>query len=193
MIRLRGSVQFSQHTCLSNRESKSNEGIFFPATVQCKCVGWGYWSCVCGATFLWRKLDGCKISRFLQHNMPQLLDQLTQQQREDLIFQQDGAPPHFTKDVRQWWPKNYPICIGRGGTVAWPPMSPDLTPLEFYVWGYMKSEVYKTVVGDENDLRNRIVEAANKVKNKLSFQVNVRAVRKRARAFVRENGGQFIT
>ena len=101
------------------------------------------------------------------------------------------APPHFTNDVRQWLTENYPIWIGRGGTVAWPPRSPDLTPLDFYVWGYMKSEVYKTVVRDENYLRNRIIEAANKVRNELTFNVSVRAIRKRARACVRENGGQF--
>lgn len=144
-----------------------------------------------GPHFFEGNLTGVKYLDFLQHNLPQLLDQLTQQQREELIFQQDGAPPHFTNDVRQWLTENYPIWIGRGGTVAWPPRSPDLTPLDFYVWGYMKSEVYKTVVRDENDLRNRIIEAANKVRNELTFNVSVRAIRKRARACVRENGGQF--
>jgi len=33
--------------------------------------------------------------------------------------------------------------IGRGSTINWPPRSPDLTPLEFYLWGLMKSEVYR--------------------------------------------------
>ena len=31
--------------------------------------------------------------------------------------------------------------IGHGGHVQWPPRSPDLTPLDFCLWGWMKSEV----------------------------------------------------
>lgn len=136
-------------------------------------------------------LTGEKYLDFLQHNLPQLLDQLSQQQREDLIFQHDGAPPHYTNDVRIWLTENYPTWIGRGGTVAWPPRSPDLSPLDFFVWGYMKSEVYKTIVHNEEDLRNRITAAANKVREQLSNKVTVAAMRKRARACIRENGAQF--
>ena len=33
--------------------------------------------------------------------------------------------------------------IGRGSTINWPPRYPDLTPLEFCLWGLMKSEVYR--------------------------------------------------
>jgi len=31
--------------------------------------------------------------------------------------------------------------IGRGGMIAWPPLSPDLTHLDFSVWGYNKDKV----------------------------------------------------
>ena len=26
--------------------------------------------------------------------------------------------------------------------IAWPPRSPDMTPLDFFLWGYIKSKVY---------------------------------------------------
>jgi hypothetical protein len=32
--------------------------------------------------------------------------------------------------------------IGRGSTINWPPRSPDLTPLDFCLWAWIKSEVY---------------------------------------------------
>lgn len=36
--------------------------------------------------------------------------------------------------------QEYPICwIGRGGPVLWPPRSPDLTHLDFFLWGYLKN------------------------------------------------------
>ena len=32
--------------------------------------------------------------------------------------------------------------IGRGGPIPWPPRSPDLSPLDFFLWGYIKNIVY---------------------------------------------------
>lgn len=66
----------------------------------------------------------------------------------DFIYQQDGAPPHFHLDVRDFLNtrlKNR--WIGRGGDddekfLSWPPRSPDLTPCDFFVWGYVKDEVF---------------------------------------------------
>lgn len=55
----------------------------------------------------------------------------------------------------------------------------------------MKEEVYATPVDTEEDLRQRIEAAAQTVRNKLSFSVTVRAMRKRARACIRNGGRQF--
>ena len=39
---------------------------------------------------------------------------------------------------------------GRGGPLEWPARSPDLTPMDFWLWGYLKEKVCahnpKTVV-----------------------------------------------
>ena len=32
--------------------------------------------------------------------------------------------------------------IRRGGPIPWPRRSPDLSPLEFFLWGYIKNIVY---------------------------------------------------
>jgi hypothetical protein len=34
-------------------------------------------------------------------------------------------------------------CIGQRGATEYPPQSPDLTPLDFYLWGTLKDEVYR--------------------------------------------------
>ena len=39
--------------------------------------------------------------------------------------------------------------IGGGGPIVWPAPSPDLTPLDYSLWGYTKSSVYKTPVNSE--------------------------------------------
>lgn len=92
----------------------------------------------------------------MSHNLPQLLDQLSQQQSEEIIFQHDGAPsPHHILPMTD----NYPRRIGRGGTI-WLG-HPDLNTLDYFVWGFMKREVDKTIIRNEENLRNQVVDAAN--------------------------------
>lgn len=47
--------------------------------------------------------------------------------------------------------------MGRGSeNLPWPPNSPDLTPCDFFLWGYVKSLVYRTQPADLAELRIRI-------------------------------------
>lgn len=86
------------------------------------------------------------------------------QGQRNIIFQQDGAPPHWALAVRDWLDRKFPgRWIGRGGPIPWPPRSPDLTPLDFFLWGYIKDCVYKTPVIDLPGLKSRIVEAIGTV------------------------------
>jgi hypothetical protein len=36
--------------------------------------------------------------------------------------------------------------VGRDGPIPWPPLSSDITPLDFLLWGYVKDIVYRTPV-----------------------------------------------
>jgi len=64
-----------------------------------------------------------------------------------MYFQHDGAPPHYTIRVRELLNELFPNrWLGRDGPVTWPPRSPDLTPLDYYLWGHMKTLVYETKV-----------------------------------------------
>jgi hypothetical protein len=51
------------------------------------------------------------------------------------------------------------VFISRGGPTAWHPRSPDLTPLDFFTWGFIKDVVCRRNVRDLADLRQRIIEA----------------------------------
>jgi len=64
-----------------------------------------------------------------------------------MCYQHDGVPPHFSQIVRQYLNHKFPNqWIGRGGAQNWPPQSPDLNPLDYHVWGYMKAMVYAHMV-----------------------------------------------
>lgn len=77
-----------------------------------------------------------------------------------MLFQQDGAPPHFCRAVRQYLDEQYPDrWIGRAGPIQWPPRSPDLTPLDYFLWGYIKEIVYQHPLQEEEECRRRIIAA----------------------------------
>ena len=89
--------------------------------------------------------------------------QLEQYQPRD-TFQQDGAPPHWGLEVYQFLNDTFPESwIGRDGLIPSQPRSPDITPLDFFLWGYVKNIVYRTTVRDVGDLQQRIIEAFDTV------------------------------
>jgi len=56
------------------------------------------------------------------------------------IFLQDGATAHTAKLAQDWIATN---CSEFTGKDEWPPNSPDLSPLDYHVWGAML-ERYKS-------------------------------------------------
>jgi hypothetical protein len=63
---------------------------------------------------------------------------------EETFFQQDGAMSHTTRDsmaaVRNSFPNH---VISRYGDITWPSRSPNLSACGFFLWGYLKSQVFK--------------------------------------------------
>jgi len=49
--------------------------------------------------------------------------------------------------------------IGRDGPTPWPPRSPDITPLDFFLWEYVKDKVFSTPVPGITHLKARIKDA----------------------------------
>lgn len=106
-----------------------------------------------------------------------------------LFFQQDGAPAHYALSVRQLLDREFPgRWMGRGSVrhsapVAWPPRSPDLTPLDFWVWGDMKQRIFtqdfrprtvaelkesiRRVVAEMNEDRETRIEVFNEYQRRL--------------------------
>ena len=88
----------------------------------------------------------------------------------DYIFQQDGAPQHWSLPVRTYLNAILPNrWIGRGGqhdllVCKWPPRSPDLTVYDFFLWGYIKDKVYvPPLPATVDDLQERITAAVHAI------------------------------
>lgn len=125
---------------------------------------------IIGPFFIDGNLNGDNYLALLQNNVVPTLtnlypDPANPQVPANMIwFQQDGAPPHYQINVRQYLNEIFPNrWIGRRGSMEWPARSPDLTPLDFFLWGYVKSIVYKTKPLDLADLRRRITDAIRSV------------------------------
>ncbi|KFM67718.1 hypothetical protein X975_00548, partial [Stegodyphus mimosarum] len=64
-----------------------------------------------------------------------------------VFLQQDGAPPHWGTIIRSSLNDHFTgRWIGQGGPIPWPPRSPDITPLDFFLWGFAKDNVYRRSV-----------------------------------------------
>ncbi len=80
-------------------------------------------------------------------------------------FQQYGAPAHFRTDVRTYLNATFEArWIRRGGPVPWLPRSPDLSSLDYSLWGHLKNLAYETPLDLDEELVSRISEAAARVR-----------------------------
>ena len=78
---------------------------------------------------------------------------------------QDGAPPHRSHEGRNWlaeFCRHHVIALYHD--VEWSSRSPDLTPCDSFVWGYLKSKIYITPSESIDDLRQNISVAIESVK-----------------------------
>jgi hypothetical protein len=101
-------------------------------------------------------VTGARYAKMItEYLVPELI---SRQCLEKVIFQQDGAPPHTCTQVKGLL-KNYfkNQVISHGFPVQWPSRSPDFNPLDYWLWGYLKSKVYRNNVCDLASLRNAIM------------------------------------
>ena len=61
------------------------------------------------------------------------------QNKIKMWFQQDGATCYTAKQTMKLLSQIFGNrIISRGSAFGWPPQSPDLTALDFFLWGYLK-------------------------------------------------------
>lgn len=119
---------------------------------------------IIGPYFFHEPLTGHRYLNFLQNELPQLLEEVDNIEREQMWIQQDGAPAHYHREVREFLNNHYPQkWIGRDGFIRWPPRSCDLTPLDFFLWGYIKDRVYVNPPTTPEDMENRIRDACRTI------------------------------
>ena len=83
---------------------------------------------------------------------------------ESFHFQQDGATSHTARACMALLRERFRgKLISLFGDIDWPPRSPDLTPPEFNLRGYLKNKVYENDPRTIEDLKYKIEEEISRI------------------------------
>lgn len=154
----------NRHNCRFWCEVNPNEHREAPTQRRQKSNVWAgiLGNEIIGPFFIEGNLDGPKYIILLHNHIVPAMQTSAARQNiawADVYFQQDGAPAHYSRLVREYLDLVFPNrWIGRLGTIAWPPRSPDLTPLDYFLWGFLKDKVFRTIPDDLQEMQDRINE-----------------------------------
>ncbi|EFN89173.1 hypothetical protein EAI_12527, partial [Harpegnathos saltator] len=144
-----------------NAIAVQNFQVRFSVNVWCGMID----GMLIGPVILQNRMTGQSYFDFLQNTLPPQLEDISLATRRTIYFQHDGAPPHNTHLVAEHIDAVFSHrWIGGGETVQWPPRSPDLTPMDFCLWGWLKYEVYKTKVNTQDELFARVIAAVDQIR-----------------------------
>lgn len=112
-------------------------------------------------SFLWPKVDAIGVA--------------------DLWYQQDGAPCHTANDTIELLRNKFDgRVISINGDKPWPPRSCDLSPLDYFLWGYVKERVYadkpRTIPELKANIRRVIAEIGPEICEKVLKNYGTRIV-----------------
>lgn len=148
---------------------------------------------IIGPKFYEGTLTGERYLQFLREELLNFIEDVPLHIRHNMILQQDGAPPHNAIIVTNYLNTAYPgRWIGnRSEGVKWPARSPDLTPLDFFLWPYLKERVYFAPLNDVEDLKNRIRVECRRLNVEVLQHVCIQGVINRGQLCLEANGGLF--
>ena len=111
-----------------------------------------------------------------------------------MTWQQDGASVHRTRAVIEMLEKEFGghiVALNCRHPLAriWPPRSPDLNPLDFFLWGYLKSKIFRNMPTTIDALKARIIEEVEAISPAMIKRACVDSMTKRCEKVIAANGG----
>lgn len=110
---------------------------------------------------------------------------------DGLYWAQDGAPCHVTLQNMRYLDRQFGDRVVSRKSLHgrdWPARSPDFNPLDFFMWGYLKSKVYTPRPATLGELRNNIEREIRLIDPAMLRKVML-DVRTRCRKCIAVNGG----
>lgn len=134
--------------------------------------------------------------RYIELVLNPILEQLEDEPLNilrQLWWHQDGAPPHNGRIVtnllnrmflNQW--------MGNRGPVRWPARSPDLNPLDYFFWGYLKNRLYREMPEDINQLRHNLIREIRSIPARV-IQRSISRLRRLSVKCIEAEGRYFVS
>ena len=108
---------------------------------------------------------------------------------ENYLFEQDRAPPHTSNVVRPLLDSLFPdFWVGKHGPYNWPARSPDLSPPEFFLCGFVKVEVFRIPVRNLTQLKRRNIRAIKSIQHE-TLQKFWKNIENQLHVTIRKDGG----
>ncbi|BFZ07560.1 hypothetical protein BsWGS_10599 [Bradybaena similaris] len=126
--------------------------------------------------------------RYVTEILEPFLEQLNEREIEEAWFQQDGATAHTARASLRFLEEIFSNRIISKG--IWPARSPELTPLDYYLWGFLKGNVYKTNVHTIEELKEAIRNAIQEITTDTLSKV-FDNMKRRVQTCLEARGGHF--
>lgn len=185
--------QVNRHNCIFYSMDNPHE-VFEKAVNSPGVMVWGgiCRTALIGPYFFTTTVTGESYLQMLDtYAFPRINELVTGAGDQRFWWQQDGAPPHYARIARARLDTEFPgRWIGRRGTVEWPPRSPDLSPMDYAVWGIIKEKVYKQDIQNVEHLKRLITEAFQSFDANLCSKI-CDSLPERISACIAQNGGHF--
>lgn len=146
---------------------------------------------IIGPHFFNVTLNGERYRNFLQQELEDYFDELPLEQERNIVFQQDGAPPHSVVAVTNYLNQRFNEWIGRNAPIKWPPNSPDLTPMDAFLWGTLKDRVNANTIENTERLKELIRTEILILNEDYSQSITaaLQRLRRTYRKCIQQNGG----
>jgi hypothetical protein len=129
--------------------------------------------------------------RYREQILEIFINQLDDQELQNGYFQHDGATAHTTQENLVYLQQFYGNrIISNRLNPEFLPRSPDLTPLDFCIFGHLKNEVFKRRMHTLEELMEEIRNCCNTIDQQM-LQNIFNNKKKRIRKCLEHNGGHF--
>ena len=151
---------------------------------------------IIGPVFFDNNVTGAAYVQMIDEEVVPALNRIPRYRRrrnghfQRVWWAQDGAPCHRSRAVTERLTQLFgDRVVSLHRDVEWPPRSPDLTPLDFFLWGYLKAKVYTTPPANLDEIRRITREMDELRRDRATVRRAVRDMTKRAQLCVKRGGG----
>ena len=147
---------------------------------------------IIGPVYFPPRLKSTDYLDFLQNSLKLLLEDLPLALTRSIVFQHDGCPVHTSRIVKDFLNQKYGNqWISRNGPIQWPPRSPDLNPVDYFIWGRAKELVYTEEILNIEQLKQKIDNAFETMKAEIQLSVTTTEIRRRVELCISVEGSHF--